>query len=171
MTPWVTLSMAALLGLSACQLDPNLGWANWAPLATAWKVSNPLFLATLALVLVLAAVPIEVRLGRWCLLAAWSLPCFVHVLIWGQAWPELAALSWVVTLLNFSYWRKHRLPWRVWLPLAGALGLTLFLLKAPPLAVAVAILSGALISWKPASEVVAMLGIAGAAALGFAWLS
>jgi len=171
MTPWVSLSIAAFLGLSAAKLDPSLGWSNWAPLATAWQVSNPLFLATLVLVLVLVAVPIEVRLGRWSLLAAWSLPCLVQVLIWGQAWPELAALSLVAALLNFSFWRKHRLPWKVWVPLAGVLALTLFLLKAPPLALAVSILSGALVSWKPASEMVAMLGIAGGAALGFAWLS
>jgi hypothetical protein len=171
MTPWATLSIASLLAISAGKLDPNLGWANWAPLATAWQVSNPLFLATLALVFMLVAVPVEVRLGRWCLLAAWSLPCLVHVFFWGQAWPELAATSLVAAMLNYSFWRKDRLPWRVWVPLAGALTFTLFLLKAPPLAVAVAILSGALVSWKPASEAVAMVGIAGAAALGFAWLS
>jgi hypothetical protein len=171
MTPWTTLALAALLGLTSAGLDPALVHTPWSGLGSAFRLGHPMFLATLSLVLVLAAVPLELRVGRLALMASWGLPCLAQFWLYGRAWPELAGLSLLVTLLVVAYRRKEPLPWKVWLPLWGVMGLTLWILSPPPGAVAISVGMAVGLGWFSRGEAVAVLGLASAGALLLAWLS
>lgn len=171
MTPWITLAIATALGLTAAGLNPVWLHTPWAGLGSAFQPAHPLFLATLALVLMLAAVPLEVRLGRGGLLASWSLPMLLQFWLWGRAWPELGALSLLLTLLVVSLRRSEKLPWKIWAPLLIAEALTLFALHPAWPALAVAALVGLAVGRWGSSEPVQILGLAGGGALLLAWLS
>ena len=88
MTPWITLVLAITIGLTAAGIDPVLLHTPWVGLASAFQPAHPLFLGTLALVFMLAAVPLELRIGRGGLLASWSLPMLLQFWTWRRAWPE-----------------------------------------------------------------------------------
>jgi hypothetical protein len=170
MTPWITVALALTLGLTAAGIDPVLLHTPWAGLGTAFQAGHPLFLGTLALVLLLAGVPLELRIGRGAMLAAWSLPLLLQFWVLGRAWPELAAVSLMACLLLVSRRRGERLPWRLWAPLLAAQVLTLYLLHPPPLALALSG-TGLLVGRWAGSEPVQILGLAGGGALLLAWLS
>ena len=171
MTPWITLALAALLGLTSAGFNPTLVHTPWAAFDSAFRVGHPLFLGTLALILMLAAVPLELRAGRLALLAAWGLPCLAQFWLFGRAWAELAGVALLVTLLVVAYRRKEPLPWKVWVPLWLVTALTCWVLSPPPLALAVSVMVGAALGWWAKSEAVAILGLASGGALLLAWLS
>jgi len=171
MTPWITLALATLLGLSAAGLDPVLLRTPWAHLGNVFHPGHPIFLATLALTLMLAAVPLELKVGRAALLASWSLPALLIFWSYGSAGPELSAFSLLVSLAYLSYRRRERLPWLVWAPLLLAQGLTLVGLQPPLAALAISLVSGLAVGHFARSEAVQVLGMAGGGALLLAWLS
>ena len=171
MTPWITLVLAGALGLTAAGLNPTVIHTPWAGLGTAFQPGHPLFLGTLALVLMLAAVPLELRLDRNNLLASWSLPLLLQFWVWGRAWPELAALSLLLTLLVVSLRRSERLPWKIWAPLLIAEALTLYALPPAWPALALSVALGLAVGRWGGSEPVQILGLAGGGALLLAWLS
>ncbi|MBS2035496.1 hypothetical protein JST97_10945 [bacterium] len=171
MTPWITVLLALTLGLTAAGFDPVWLHTPWAGLGTAFQVGHPLFLATLALALMLAAVPLELRIGRGGMLAAWSLPLLLQFWICGRAWPELGALSLLACLLMVSHRRGEPLPWKVWAPLLVAEVLTLVALHPPALAVAISPGVGLAVGRWARSEPVQVFGLAGGGALLLAWLS
>ena len=171
MTPWITLALAALLGLSAAGLDPVLLRTPWAHLGNVFHPGHPLFLATLALTLMLAAVPLELKVGRAALLACWSLPALLIFWLHGNAGPELSALSLLVCLAYVSFRRRERLPWRIWGPLLLAQGLTLFGLQPSLPVLCISLLCGLVVGHFARSEAVQVLGMAGGGALLLAWLS
>jgi len=171
MTPWTTLALAALLGLSAAGLNPSLIHTPWSAMESAFRVGHPLFLATLALALVLAGIPLELKGGRWSLVAAWGLPCLGQFYVFGRCWPELSAASVVISVLVMARIRSEALPWRMWAPLCLSLGLTLWV-SQPPLSASIGSgLMGAAVARYCKSEVVAVLGMAAGGALLLAWLS
>jgi hypothetical protein len=171
MTPWITLALAATLGLTAAGIDPVLVHTPWAGLGSAFHTSHPLFLGTLALVFMLAAVPLELRIGRGGLLASWSLPLLVQFWIFGRAWPELAAFSLLATLLLVSLRRSEKLPWKIWGPLLVAEGLTLYALRPSWQALLLSLGVGLIVGRWSRSEPVQICGLAGGGALLLAWLS
>ena len=171
MTPWSTLALAALLGLCAAGLNPSLVHTPWSAMESAFQVSHPLFLATLALALLLAGTGLELKGGRWSPLAAWGLPCLAQFYVFGRCWPELSATSLVVSVLVLARLRGEALPWRIWVPLCLCLGLTLWVSQPPFTAVLVSILLGAGVGRYCKSEAVAVLGMAAGGALLLAWLS
>lgn len=171
MTPWITLALAALLGLSAAGLNPSLVQTPWSAMESAFLVAHPLFLATLALSLLLAGVPLELKAGRWCLLAAWGLPCLGQFFVFRRCWPELAATSLVVSVLVLARLRNEPLPWRMWAPLCLSLGLTLWVSQPPASAFLGSLMLGAAVGRFSKSEAVAVLGMAAGGALLLAWLS
>lgn len=157
--------------MTAAGMDPAFGWPMWHRLASAWQVSHTLFLVALGLILFLVALPVEVRVGRAQLMASWGLPCVLQSWILGRAWPEVAAFATMVTMLVFAGGRGEKLPVRIWVPLVGVMGLTLFQLQAPWQALGIALATGFVIGWKPRSEAVNVLGMASGAALLAAWLA
>ena len=165
------MALAALLGLSAAGLHPSLLHTPWVGLSTAFQVSHPLFLGTLALVLVLAAVPLELRLGRLSLLAAWGLPSLVQFWIWGRARAEVTSVALLVMLLVVAYRRQEGVPLKVWVPLGMAVLLTLWISAPPPLSLVLTVGIGAALGWFSRTEAVAVLGMACGGALLLAWLS
>lgn len=171
MTPWITLALAATLGLNAAGIDPVLLHTPWSGLGSAFHTSHPLFLGTLALVLMLAAVPLELRVGKGGLLASWSLPMLFQFWLWGQAWPELAALSLLATLLTVSLRSSEKLPWKIWGPLLVAEGLTLVALRPSWPAQLLSLAAGLAVGRWSKSESVQICGLAGGGALLLAWLS
>ena len=171
MTPWITLALAATLGLTAAGMDPVVVHTPWSGLGTAFHPSQPLFLGTLALVLMLAAVPLELRVGRGGLLASWSLPMIVQFWLWGRAWPELAALSLLATLLTVSLRRSEKLPWKIWGPLLIAESLTLIALRPSWPSLLLSLGMGLAVGRWSKSEPVQICGLAGGGALLLAWLS
>ncbi|MBX3169047.1 MAG: hypothetical protein KF760_16690 [Candidatus Eremiobacteraeota bacterium] len=171
MTPWITLTLASMLGLTAAGSDPVWLHTPWAGLGSAFHAAHPLFLGTLALALMLAAVPLELRVGRGGLLASWSLPLLLQFWLWGRAWPELGALSLLATLLLVSVRRSERLPWKVWGPLLVAEALTLYAVRPSWLALALTLAVGLAVGRWARSEPVQILGWAGGGALMLAWLS
>ncbi|MBN9419033.1 hypothetical protein ABS71_09055 [bacterium SCN 62-11] len=171
MTPWMTLALAATLGLTAAGLDPSLLHTPWSGLGSAFHVSHPLFLGTLALVLMLAAVPMELRVGRGALLASWALPMVVQFWLWGRARPELAALSLLASLLVVSLRRSERLPWKIWGPLLVAESLTLIALRPSWPSLLLSLGMGLAVGRGSKSEPVQICGLAGGGALLLAWLS
>lgn len=171
MTPWITLVLAITIGLTAAGIDPVLLHTPWVGLASAFQPAHPLFLGTLALVFMLAAVPLELRIGRGGLLASWSLPMLLQFWIWRRAWPELAALSILATLLAVSVRRSERLPWKIWTPMLAAEALTLYGLQPSWQPLALSLLVGLVVGRWAGSEPVQILGLAGGGALLLAWLS
>ncbi|MFN8613389.1 MAG: hypothetical protein U0931_37975 [Vulcanimicrobiota bacterium] len=171
MTPWITVGLALTLGLTAAGLDPVLMHTPWAGLGTGFQAGHPLFLGTLALVLMLAGVPLELRIGRASMLAAWSLPLLLQFWICGRGWPELAALSLLACLLLVSYRRGEPLPWKIWAPLLAAEALTLYGLHPPALALALSAGTGLAVARWARAEPLQILGLAGGGALLLAWLS
>lgn len=171
MTPWITLALAVTLGLTAAGLDPTWLHTPWAGLGSAFHPAHPLFLGTLALALMLAAVPLELRVGRGGLLASWSLPLLLQFWLWGRAWPELGALSLLATLLLVSRRRSEPLPWKIWGPLLLAEGLTLYALHPTWQALVVTLAVGLAVGRWARTEPVQILGLAGGGALLLAWLS
>lgn len=171
MTPWISLALATMLGLTAAGFDPVWLHTSWAGLGSAFQPGHPLFLGTLALVLVLAAVPLELRIGRGGLLASWSLPLLLQFWLWGRAWPELGALSLLATLLLVSLRRSEPLPWKIWGPLLVAEGLTLYGLGPAWPALVLSIGLGLLVGRWARSEPVQIFGLAAGGALLLAWLS
>ena len=171
MTPWITLALAITLGLTAAGLDPVLIHTPWAGLGTAFQPGHPLFLGTLALVLMMAAVPLELRLGRGGLLASWSLPLLLQFWLWGRAWPELGALSLLLTLLVVSLRRSERLPWKIWGPMLISEALMLYALRPSWPALGLSVGLGLVVGRWGKSEAVQIFGLAGGGALLLAWLS
>lgn len=170
MTPWITVALALTLGLTAAGIDPAWLHTPWAGLGAAFQAGHPLFLGTLALVLMLAGVPLELRIGRGAMLAAWSLPLLLQFWVLGRAWPELAALSLMACLILVSRRRGERLPWKIWAPLLAVESLTLYALHPPALGLAICAM-GLVVGRWPRSEPVQILGLAGGGALLLAWLS
>ncbi len=165
------MALAVTLGLTAAGIDPAWLHTPWSGLGSAFHPAHPLFLGTLALVLMLAAVPLELRMGRGALLASWSLPLLLQFWLWGRAWPELAALSLLATLLVVSLGRSERLPWKIWGPLLVAETLTLYALHPSWPALALTLAVGLAVGRWARSEPVQILGLAGGGALLLAWLS
>lgn len=165
------MGLAALLGLSAAGLDPVLLQTPWAHLGNVLHPGHPIFLATLALTLMLAAVPLELKVGRCALLASWSLPALLIFWTSGSAGPELSALSVLVSLVTLSFRRHEPLPWRVWGPLLLAHLLTLVGLQPPLPALVISLVCGLVVGYFARTEAVQVLGMAGGGALLLAWLS
>lgn len=168
---WITLSLVALLGLAAAGLDPAWLHTPWSGLGSAFYPSHPLFLVMLALVLMLAGVPVEVRLGRGALLAAWSLPQIFTFWIYGRAWPELAALALLVSFLTASLLKRQAVPWKIWVPLLFSQALMLWALQPSLPTVLLSLSTGLVVGRWSSSEVVKISGWAGGGALLLAWLS
>lgn len=171
MTPWTTVGLAAVLGLTAAGLNPCVLHTPWAGLDSAFRVGHPLLLGSLVLALLLAAIPLELRVGSSALLAAYGIPSLAQFWLWGRAWPELNGAALLLTLAVVSYRRKEPLPWKIWLPLAVAQGLALSILAPPQSAMLVTAGLAAALGWFSKTEAVAVLGLAAAGALALAWLS
>lgn len=171
MTPWITLGLAAGLGLTAAGINPAVLHTPWAGLDSAFRVGHPLLLATLVLTLVLAAVPLELRVGRSALLAAFGLPAIAQFWLWGRAWPELNGAGLLLALAVVSHRRKEPVPWKVWLPLAVAQGFSLWLSAPPQPALLLTAALTVTLGWFSKTEAVAVLGLAAGGALALAWLS
>lgn len=169
----VYVSLVLMVGLLVTTLgiDPSVLPSPLARLASAWHVSHPHFLFMVELVLVLVATGIEARLGSPVLLAAWGVPCLLHTLIYGRAWPELAALSVLTTILTVTVERKESRPWKIWAPLWFGTICMLLMLSPGVGPVATALLIGWGVGRLPKSEPVSVLGLASGAALVFAWLA
>lgn len=171
MTPWVTLALALMYGLSAAGLRPALWHGPWALFQGGFQVAHPLFLGSLALTLVLAAVPVEVRLGRWSLAAAWVFPLLLQRWFLHACQPELAAWS-VMVCMGWTAWRRgETFPLRIWLPLLGLQALTMWVLRPDWSALGLASAVGILVSANTALEAVAVAGMAGLGVWLLAWVS
>lgn len=168
----LTLTLVALLLSSHFGLDPTVLPLPWlSRLGTAFHATHWHFLIVVVLAVLLVGIPIEVRLGRLVLQASWGVPCMLQTLLWGRAWPELAALSLLTTIAVFTIDRNEARPWKLWGPLGLAMVFLLLMLRAPVGAVAVSLFAGAVVGRWPRSEPVAVLGLAAGAALLLSWLA
>jgi hypothetical protein len=163
--------LALLYGLRAMGLKLHLGNHPWSPLGQVFELANPLFLGNLILTLALAAVPVEVRLGRWALGFAWGMTAILQMWLRLPLRAELSCLSVAAVLLLFSWVRGDQVPWKVWLPLLALQGLTLWLVQPSLLALACALGPAAAVVWWHEREPLKVVGMACTALLVVGWAS
>jgi hypothetical protein len=169
MKPWCTALLA--LSLLGNMFRPHLNSLPWIQMDAAFQVPHGMFWPVLALNLLLAGVPIELRLGRLALMAGWTLPLLVQRWLQLPPSPLLAGLSLVVILLIVSYRQSEPLPRRVWLTLGVLEAFTLWLLAPHFLALIATLVCAAAVAWNVRTEAVSVLGLASAMAWMLLWLS
>ena len=163
--------LALLYGLRAMGLHLGIMPNPWSRLGQVFELNSPIFLGNLVLTLMLAAVPIEVRLGRWALGLAWGMPAIAQMWLGLPIRAEMSAFSVMMALLLHSWSRGDKAPWKLWLPLLALQGLTLWLVGPAPLAWICSLSCAALVAWLHEKEPVKVVGMACTFLLLLGWAS
>ena len=169
MKPWCTALLA--LSLLSAPLRPHVLSQPWIQMDSAFLVPHLMFWPVLGLTLLLAGVPIEIRLGRLALMAGWTLPLLLQRWLSLPPSPVLAALSLAVMLVVASHQAREPLPRKSWAAMGALQLFSLWLLAPHWLALLSTLGCAALLAWKARSETVAILGLAAGMAWVLLWLA